>query len=55
MDELRKRATPSEKSSMSSAKMARAKAMLSSGRTWSEISNALGIPISTLRYEILSA
>ena len=54
-DELRKRATPSERSSLPSAKMARAKAMLNSGRTWSEISDALGIPVSTLRYEILSA
>lgn len=49
MDELRSYATPSNPSSVSSAKVARAKAMLNSGRTWQEISDALGIPISTIR------
>lgn len=49
MEELRALATPTTPTSISSAKIARAKAMLNSGRTWEEISNALGIPVSTIR------
>lgn len=53
MEELRQLATPSQRASIPSAKIIRAQAMLNSGRTWSEISEALGIPVSTLRYEML--
>lgn len=55
MEELRQLATPSQRVSIPSAKIVRAQAMLNSGRTWSEISEALGIPVSTLRYELLDA
>ena len=52
MDQLRSLATPQTNTSIPSAKVARAKAMLNSGSTWKEISEVLGIPISTLRYSM---
>lgn len=54
-DELRKLATPSDRKSVPSAKIVRAQAMLNSGKTWKEISETLGLPVSTLRYELLDA
>ncbi len=48
MEELRKRATPRVNPVMSPIMTSRAKAMLNSGFTLSEVSDQLGIPLSTL-------
>lgn len=48
VDSVRDRATPRAKPSVSTAKKARAKAMLASGYTQSEVADALGVPLSTL-------
>lgn len=47
-DHVKQLATPRERPVMTDAKMARAKAMLASGYTQSEIADALGVPGSTL-------
>lgn len=47
-DEIVKRAMPKTSSSLSSAKQAKAKAMLASGYTYAEIAEALGVPKSTI-------
>lgn len=48
MDKIRELATPRKSPVMSSAVTARAKAMLNSGATPSEVARQLGIPLSTL-------
>ena len=55
MDQLRSYATPKEITGLSNSKVSRAKAMINSGKTWKEISEVLGIPVSTLRYAMLEA
>ena len=52
MDQLRSLATPQINESIPSAKIARARSMLNSGSTWKEVSQVLGIPISTIRYNM---
>lgn len=52
VEELRKRATPREKPVMSPVMTTRAKAMLNSGYTLAEVSDALGIPASTLESSV---
>lgn len=47
-DHIKQLATPRERPVMTDAKLARAKAMLASGYTQSEIADALGVPGSTL-------
>jgi hypothetical protein len=49
VDKLRERATPRKKTVMTSSMTNRAKQMRSSGATYAEISEALGIPTSTLQ------
>jgi predicted transcriptional regulator len=52
VDELRKMATPKDKPVMTSVMTTRAKAMLNSGYTLSEVSDALGIAESTLQSSV---
>lgn len=47
-DLIKQLATPRSSSSLSSAKIARAKAMVTSGYTQAEIADAIGVPVSTL-------
>lgn len=47
-DQVKKLATPRESPVMTTAKQARAKAMLAAGYTQSEVADALGVPTSTL-------
>ena len=47
-DVVKQLATPRQPSSLSAAKLSKAKAMLAAGRTRSEIADALGISVSTL-------
>src|SRR4051812_41217175 len=49
LDAIRKRATPRENPVMTSVMTTRAKQMLSSGYTLAEVSDHLGIPMSTLK------
>ncbi len=49
LDTVRKLATPRPKLVMSSAKAARAQAMLSQGYTQAEVADALGVALSTLK------
>jgi hypothetical protein len=52
VDKLKERATPRVHPVMTSAMTTRAKQMRSSGATYAEISDALGIPASTLQSSI---
>lgn len=52
-EEFIKRAMPKETSEVSSAKQAKAKAMLNSGYTYQQISEAIGVPQSTI-YDLLN-
>lgn len=49
IDKVKALATPREKTVMVPAKVARAKALLNSGKTPSEVAQILGVPVSTLR------
>lgn len=53
-DDIKKLATPREKTVMVPAKLARAKAMLAAGRTQAEIAEALGVPTSTLNDSLMT-
>lgn len=53
LDELRALATPRQANVMSPAKINRARSMLSSGRTWTEVANALGVSVSTVRFAVM--
>jgi predicted transcriptional regulator len=52
MDKIRKLATPRKNPVMTTVMTARAKNMLNSGFTLSEVSDALGVPLSTLKTSI---
>ena len=52
LDDLQKRATPRASKSISDAKISRAKALLRSGYTWAEVSEATGISSSALQEAI---
>jgi hypothetical protein len=52
VDELRDRATPRKNPVMTTVMTSRAKAMLNSGYTMAEVSDALGIPESTLQSSV---
>lgn len=52
VDELKKKATPRKNPVMTSVMEIRAKAMLASGATLAEVSDALGIPASTLQSSV---
>ena len=47
-DEIVKRAMPKSTTSLSSAKLSKARAMLRSGYTYKEIAQACGVPESTV-------
>jgi hypothetical protein len=49
VDKLRERATPRKNTVMTNVMTTRAKAMLSSGATYAEVADALGIALSTLK------
>ena len=51
MDQIRAYATPRQ-AKLSSAKIGRAKAMLSNGRTYAEVSQALGVSVATIKTEV---
>ncbi len=51
-EDVLERTTPREKRSVSSAKLARAKAMLKAGYTWADVADAIGVSESTLRNKI---
>ena len=53
IEELRTLATPRQANVMSPAKISRARSMLSSGRTWTEVADALGVPVSTVRSAVM--
>jgi hypothetical protein len=48
-DYLKKLATPKAQKGISSAKLSRAKAMLNQGYTWAEVSQSLGVSVSTIQ------
>lgn len=52
-DEIVKRAMPKSSTSLSTAKVGKAKAMLASGYTYAEIASSLGVPKSTI-YDLLN-
>lgn len=52
LDELKKLATPRANTVMTSAKMAKAEAMLRSGYTQAEVADALGVALSTLKSSV---
>ena len=52
LDTIRQYATPRNKLVMSDSKIARAKAMLSAGQTYGDISQVLGVSTSTIRSAI---
>ena len=54
LDRVKELATPRTTTALPPAKLARAKSLLSSGYTQSEVANALGISITTLNKSILS-
>lgn len=49
LEAIRERATPRENTVMTSVMTNRAKQMLASGYTWAQVSDHLGIPLSTLK------
>lgn len=49
LDQVKHLATPKQKSTMTSAKLQRAQAMLRAGRTQAEVADALGVSVSTLK------
>lgn len=51
-EEVLARTSPRETRAVSSAKLARAKAMLNAGYTWSDVADAVGVSESTLRNNI---
>lgn len=48
LDKVKQLATPRSSSGMTTGQVARAKAMIASGHTQSEVADALGVPVSTL-------
>ena len=55
-DRLRSLATPSERKALPATSISRAKALLERGRTYSEVADALGVSVSTLkRYAVKEA
>lgn len=53
-EEIKKYATPKASTSIPPAKLQRAQAMLSNGASYAEISDALGVPLSTLKDNLFS-
>lgn len=52
LDVLKERAMPRTTAAVSSTKLSRAKALLDRGYTWAEVSDAVGVSVSTLEKEI---